>query len=144
MEQAANQFAKGLQLDTHPMVQGNDTMSDCLNGTFVTMNGDEVILQNDMGNRKVDNAFLPAGYEPVGIKEYGGIIYLALYNPITNKSQLGSFPSPERIINSPYKYEDISLNIKTQELSDTDYFDSEFVVKNQGKIYFLKNNHFYI
>ena len=61
-------------------------MSDCLNGTFVTMNGDEVILQNDMGNRKVDNAFLPAGYEPVGIKEYGGIIYLALYNPITNKS----------------------------------------------------------
>lgn len=98
MEQAANQFAKGLQLDTHPMVQGNDTMSDCLNGTFVTMNGDEVILQNDMGNRKVDNAFLPAGYEPVGIKEYGGIIYLALYNPITNKSQLGSFPSPERII----------------------------------------------
>ena len=100
MEQAANQFAKGLQLDTHPMVQGNDTMSDCLNGTFVTMNGDEVILQNDMGNRKVDNAFLPAGYEPVGIKEYGGIIYLALYNPITNKSQLGSFPSPERIIES--------------------------------------------
>ena len=140
MEQAANQFAKGLQLDTHPMVQGNDTMSDCLNGTFVTMNGDEVILQNDMGNRKVDNAFLPAGYEPVGIKEYGGIIYLALYNPITNKSQLGSFPSPERIINSPYKYEDISLNIKTQELSDTDYFDSEFDVKNSGKIYFLKNN----
>lgn len=140
MEQAANQFAKGLQLDTHPMVQGNDTMSDCLNGTFVTMNGDEVILQNDMGNRKVDNAFLPAGYEPVGIKEYGGIIYLALYNPITNKSQLGSFPSPERIINSPYKYEDISLNIKTQELSDTDYFDSELVVKNSGKIYFLKNN----
>ena len=140
MEQAANQFAKGLQLDTHPMVQGNDTMSDCLNGTFVTMNGDEVILQNDMGNRKVDNAFLPAGYEPVGIKEYGGIIYLALYNPITNKSQLGSFPSPERIINSPYKYEDISLNIKTQELSDTDYFDSELVVENSGKIYFLKNN----
>jgi len=50
-----------------------------------------------MGNRRVDHAFLPAGYEPVGIKEYGGVIYVASYNPITNRSQIGSFPSPERI-----------------------------------------------
>jgi len=41
-------------MDTHPMVQGNDTLTDCLNGTLITMNGDEVILQNDMGNRRVD------------------------------------------------------------------------------------------
>lgn len=98
MEQATNQFNKGLQMDTHPMVQGNDSLTDCLNGTLITMNGNEVILQNDMGNRRVDNAFLPAGYEPVGMKEYGGIIYVAAYNPITNKSQIGSFPSPERKI----------------------------------------------
>lgn len=100
MEQAVNQFNKGLQSDTHPMVQGNDTLSDALNATFVTMNGNEVVLQNDMGNRRVDNAYLPSGYEPVGMKEYGGIIYVAAYNPITNKSQLGSFPSPERKISS--------------------------------------------
>ena len=99
MEQTVNQFTKGLQTDTHPMVQGNDTLSDALNATFVTMNGNEVVLQNDMGNRRIDNAFLPVGYEPVGIKEYGGIIYVAAYNPITNKSQIGSFPSPERKIN---------------------------------------------
>ena len=96
MEQATNQFTKGLQMDTHPMVQGNDTLTDCLNGTLITMNGDEVILQNDMGNRRVDQAFLPAGYEPIGMKEYGGIIYVVAYNPITNKSQIGSFPSPQR------------------------------------------------
>jgi hypothetical protein len=87
-------------MDTNPMVQGNETLSNALNATFVTMNGNEVILQNDMGNRRVDNAYLPSGYEPVGIKEHGGIIYLALYNPITNKSQIGSFPSPERKISS--------------------------------------------
>ena len=87
-------------MDTNPMVQGNDTLTDCLNGTIITMNGNEPILQNDMGNRRVDRAFLPAGYEPVGIKEYGGIIYIAAYNPITNKSQIGSFPSPEKRINS--------------------------------------------
>lgn len=98
MEQTVNTFGKGLQMDTNPMVQGNETLSNALNATFVTMNGNEVILQNDMGNRRVDNAYLPSGYEPVGIKEYGGVIYLALYNPITNKSQIGSFPSPERDI----------------------------------------------
>lgn len=108
MEQATNQFNKGLQMDTHPMVQGNDSLTDCLNGTLITMNGNEVVLQNDMGNRRVDNAFLPAGYEPVGIKEYGGIIYVAAYNPITNRSQIGSFPSPERKI-SP---DDIKSGLK--------------------------------
>lgn len=100
MEQATNQFTKGLQLDTHPMVQSNDTLTDCLNGTMITMNGNEVILQNDMGNRRVDKAYLPPGYEPVGMKEYGGIIYVASYNPITNKSQIGSFPSPQKKISS--------------------------------------------
>lgn len=98
MEQTVNTFNKGLQMDTHPMVQGNDTLSDALNATFITQNGNEVILQNDMGNRKIDNAYLPTGYQPVGMKEYGGIIYVAAYNPITNKSQIGSFPSPERRI----------------------------------------------
>lgn len=100
MEQATNQFTKGMQLDTHPMVQSNDTLTDCLNGTLITMNGNEVILQNDMGNRRVDKAFLPPGYEPVGMKEYGGIIYVAAYNPITNKSQIGSFPSPQKKLSS--------------------------------------------
>lgn len=100
MEQAVNQFNKGLQKDTNPMVQSNDTLTDALNATFITMNGNEVILQNDMGNRRVDNAYLPPGYTPVGMKEYGGIIYVAAYNPITNRSQIGSFPSPERKISS--------------------------------------------
>lgn len=100
MEQAVNQFNKGLQMDTHPMVQGNDTLSDALNATFVTMNGNEVVLQNDMGNRKIDKAFLPAGYEPVGMKEYGGVIYVAAYNPLTSRGQVGSFPSPQRKINT--------------------------------------------
>lgn len=98
MEQAVNSFIKGLQSDTHPMAQGNETMSDALNATIITSNGNEVILQNDMGNRRVNNAFLPSGYEPVGVKEYGGIIYVAAYNPITNKSQIGSFPSPQKKI----------------------------------------------
>ena len=37
MEQAINSFSGGLQSDAHPMVQGNDVLSDALNATFVTM-----------------------------------------------------------------------------------------------------------
>ena len=120
MEQAVNTFQHGLQMDTHPMNHGNDSLTDALNATLATMNGNEAILQNDMGNAKVDNAYLPAGYVPVGIKEHGGIIYVASYNPITNRSQLGSFPSPER------KYNNKDLNIN-QEIKLKDLEASESV-----------------
>lgn len=110
MEQAVNTFNKGLQIDTHPMVQGNDTLTDCLNGTLITMSGNEVILQNDMGNRRIDNAFLPAGYEPVGMKEYGGIIYVAAYNPLTGRGQIGSFPSPQRKIYSTNEENELNFS----------------------------------
>ena len=137
MEQAVNQFNKGLQSDTHPMVQGNDTLSDALNATFVTMNGNEVVLQNDMGNRRVDNAFLPSGYEPVGIKEYGGIIYVAAYNPITNKSQIGSFPSPERKLSKDDFPDDLKGTL------DLDYFiDNKSSGENQ--IQYLNQDTFLI
>jgi hypothetical protein len=39
-----------------------------------------------MGNGKVETAKLPDGYVPVGMKEHGGIIYVASYNPETNRS----------------------------------------------------------
>lgn len=135
MEQAINQFNKCLQMDTHPMIQGNDTLSDALNATFVTMNGNEVILQNDMGNRKIDNAYLPEGYEPVGIKEYGGIIYIAAYNPLTNHSQIGSFPSPERRIS---KNDDPNLG-GTLELNYGDVeYNCTFKFKKNPELYDIK------
>ena len=125
MEQAVNSFSEGIQLDTHPMVQGNNSLTDCLNGTLITMNGNEAVLQNDMGNRRVDNAFLPAGYEPVGMKEYGGIIYVAAYNPVTNRSQIGSFPSPERKIDINNN-QGISINFRTDLASnDNIYSDNQ-------------------
>lgn len=90
-----NSFTGGLNTDLHPMVQPADTLSDCLNGTLITYNGNENMLQNDMGNYALKNAKLPKGYIPVGMKEYGGIVYIASYNPFTKKAQLGSYPSPQ-------------------------------------------------
>lgn len=116
MEQTQNTFTSGLQMDTHPMQQGQDSLTDALNATFVTMNGNEIVLQNDMGNARVQNAYLPKGYVPVGMKEYGGVIYVASYNPLTDRGQIGSFPSPQRRffdVNSGYgdfKPETLFLN----------------------------------
>jgi len=31
-------------MDTNPMVQGNDSLVKVLNGTLVTMNGNEIVL----------------------------------------------------------------------------------------------------
>ena len=45
-----NQFNGGMIKDLHPLVTPNTVMTDCLNGTLITYNGDEFILQNDMGN----------------------------------------------------------------------------------------------
>ena len=90
-----NSFTGGLNTDLHPMLQPNDTLTDCLNGTLITYNGNENMLQNDMGNYKLRNAKLPAGYIPMGMKEYQGILYMILMDPITRRVQIGSYPSPK-------------------------------------------------
>jgi hypothetical protein len=61
-------------------------MTAALNATLVTFNGNEMSLQNDMGNGRVETAFLPEGYVPVGSCEFGDIIYIVSYNPLINKS----------------------------------------------------------
>lgn len=94
--QAQNTFNEGMVLDNHPLMTPNTVLTDALNATLVTMNGNEMVLQNDMGNARIENAKLPPGYIPIGMKEYGGIIYIACYNPLTNKGQIGCFPSPQR------------------------------------------------
>ena len=94
--QAQNTFNEGMVLDNHPLMTPNTVLTDALNATLVTMNGNEMVLQNDMGNARVENAKLPPGYIPIGMKEYGGIIYIACYNPLKNKGQIGCFPSPQR------------------------------------------------
>lgn len=96
MKKVSNTFNKGLIMDVSPLSTTGDSLSDCLNGTFCTMNGDELVLQNDMGNGRVQTAYLPKGYIPIGTTQLGGIIYIASYNPFTNKCQIGSFPSPQR------------------------------------------------
>lgn len=94
-QKTSSTFQKGLERDYNPLISEQNSLYDCLNGTFVTNDGDELILQNDMGNARVQKIKLDNGYVPVGMCDYGGVTYIASYNPITNKSQVGSFPSPQ-------------------------------------------------
>ena len=100
LQSEINQWQKGLSLDGAETITDNQTLTSALNATIITMNGNEPMLQNDMGNAKVESAYLPAGYIPVGMQEFGGIVYITSYNPLTKQSQIGSFPSPERNISS--------------------------------------------
>ena len=106
---AKNTFAEGLVMDFAPDNTQATTLTSALNATLLTFNGNEMSLQNDMGNGRVETAYLPEGYIPVGTCEFGDIIYIVSYNPITNKSQIGCFPSPERNISSE---EVSSLNVR--------------------------------
>lgn len=116
-QETTNFFNQGLLMDVNPITTPNNVLTNCLNGTYVTFNGNDVILQNDMGNGKVERAKLPAGYIPLGIKEYGGIIYVVSYNPFTQHGQVGSFPSPE------VDFYGTELNGGEITISDEDFFE---------------------
>ena len=92
--ETSNQFKDGLMMDVHPLQTPNTVLTDCLNGTFITYNGNEHVLQNDMGNFKLSKCKLKENYIPVGTASYGDILYIASYNPIDKKFELGSYPSP--------------------------------------------------
>ena len=98
---ATNEFKDGLNLDLHPIVTPNTVLTDSLNGTFITYNGNEFCLQNDRGNQKiissvneqnVEYVHLPEGYTPIGIKEHNGVLYIVSVND--NKTEIGTFPAP--------------------------------------------------
>lgn len=97
---AKNSFQKGILMDFSPENTSADSLTSALNATFVTFNGNEGSLQNDMGNGRVETAYLPEGYVPVGSCEFGDIIYVVSYNPLIDKAQIGCFPSPERNLSS--------------------------------------------
>ncbi len=129
-KETINTFKEGLIQDLNPLTTPNTVLTDCLNGTLVTYNGNELVLQNDMGNSKVDTAFLPSGYIPVGIKEHGGIIYVASHNPITKKSQIGSFPSPQQLFNGQ------DLNVKNIKI------DFNTFIEEKGNIPYIKAEYY--
>ena len=100
-KETVNLFNEGLNKDLNPLVTPNNILTDNLNGTFLTFNGDELVLQTDAGNTKIkvtgseEYVKLSEGFQPLGVKEYGGVLYIVSGNKETNKVEIGSYPAPE-------------------------------------------------
>jgi hypothetical protein len=80
---------------------------------MITYNGNEMMLQNDMGNTLIQDSAtgnimgLNPGFIPVGMKEHGGIMYIASVDK-DGYGEIGTIPSP--IIRDLYK-DKVSLSI---------------------------------
>ena len=135
IKKATNKFLKGLVMDFSPENTRNEVLTHALNATLLTFNGNEMSLQNDMGNARVETAYLPEGYIPVGTCEYGGIIYIVSYNPLEDKSQIGCFPSPERNIS----IDEMGLQLETT-LNNLDFQLEDGNIKNSTKYVLLRND----
>lgn len=129
---AKNTFGDGLLMDFAPDNTQATCLTHALNATLLTMNGNELSLQNDMGNGRVETAYLPEGYIPVGTCEFGDIIYIVSYNPITNKSQIGCFPSPERNISSK-ELSGIKTEFNLEEFTKSTEFGFRETISNSIK-----------
>ena len=133
-KETVNLFGKGLNYDLNPLTTPNDVLTDCVNGTFITFNGDELILQNDAGNTKIlvsesesDPQYvqLPDGFYPIGMKEYGGILYIVSTDE--NNIEFGSYPSPE-----VYKWDSVYSNgtLSVPSSSDLTNFYRAFILND--------------
>ena len=130
-KEVINKFDKGLMMDANPLSTSPEVLTSALNVTLITFNGSEFMLQSDMGNGRVETAYLPSGYVPVGMVEFGGIIYVVSYNPFDNRGQIGSFPSPERNISS----EETDNAVIT--LTEGDF---QFDATNGAKVLYVQKN----
>ena len=131
-QESTNTFSDGLIKDLNPLTTPNTVLTDALNATLLTFNGNELVLQNDMGNTKITGAKLPEGYVPLGIKEFGGILYIVSSNG--ENIEIGSFPSPEMVNTSLSKIDPKTLNIFN---SNDNEINKKYGLKKNDYILFL-------
>ena len=131
-KESSNQFTEGMVCDLNPINTPNTVLTDALNATVITYDGNEYSLQNDMGNYQLRNCRLKPNYIPVGLKEYGDILYVVSYNPLDKHVEIGSYPSPRNVEASS---EDGGLGLDVQSIigSFTGTIDYSELVK-RGKL----------
>lgn len=111
MKNTTNVFLKGMTSDMHPLTTSQQEYTDALNATLITFNGNEQMMQNDMGNTKIQDSKtgnimgLREGFVPVGLKEHGGIMYIASVNK-DGVGEIGTIPSPVIRYNKQKDYRD--------------------------------------
>lgn len=128
-QNTTNTFADGLNYDLHPIVTPNSVLTDNLNGTFITYNGNEFCLQNDRGNNL--KATLSEGFVPIGIKEHNGILYIVSHNESTGETELGTYPGIDWPTSQDEKIEIWKVLDKTKYTPITNFLNTyKFRYKN--------------
>lgn len=124
-KETVNTFSDGLVKDVSALSTPKNVLTDCINGTFLTYDGNELVLQNDKGNYKLQGSELSKDFMPVGIASYGDILYVVSYNPITQESEIGSFPSPNVSVSDNFSNELEIQSIISQAFAEH-YGDPDF------------------
>ncbi len=123
-KEVSSTFTDGLVSDLNPINTPNTVLTDCLNGTIITYDGNEYMLQNDKGNFPLSNCKLHENYIPVGIKEYGDILYIVSYNPLDKYVEIGSYPSPKNV-NDSNSTPGLELHVKSIQDQIKDLFPTD-------------------
>ena len=92
--ESVNTFSGGLTYDINPITTPNNVLTDGVNATFLTFNGDEMALQNDAGNTTIISSYGEANketYNPENIYYkyalvvYGDKLYYCKENGVTGE-----------------------------------------------------------
>jgi hypothetical protein len=119
-QELSNQFTEGLVCDLNPIITPNTVLTDNLNGTIITYDGNEYSLQNDKGNYALQHCKLRPNYIPVGVKEYSDILYIVSYNPLDDHVEIGSYPSPLTIEASNIDDEHHEIDSLIQQIGESE------------------------
>ena len=139
-KETSNQFTEGLVCDLNPINTPNTVLTDALNATVITYDGNEFSLQNDRGNYPLENCRLKPNYIPVGLKEYGDILYIVSYNPLNNHVEIGTYPSPMDIESSTDSNSEFELNSIIEQIQHGDSKKySELVEKSKLHVWTSDN-----
>lgn len=136
-KETVNTFTEGMISDLNPLNMPNNALTDCVNGTILTYDGNEYSLQTDMGNVKLSNCELEENYIPVGIKEYGDVLYIVSYNPFEDRVEIGSYPSTKTVITTGKDPDEKSYQTITQFIESSDessfYYEKDIEVSDAAK-----------
>ena len=137
-KESSNQFTEGLVCDLNPINTPNTVLTDALNATIITYDGNEYSLQNDRGNYPLENCKLKPNYIPVGLKEYGDILYIVSYNPLNEHVEIGTYPSPMEVVGNSDEQPELEIESIIGKITEpTDY--SDLVERCETKVWTSNN-----
>lgn len=105
-----NTFTEGMNLDLNPLSTPNNLLTDCINGTFLTYNGDEFILQNDAGNNTITIQY-PQATEFIDTYAYnnGDIVYTVIENVKTYYKNISGIQEDTNNLDVATSWEELPL-----------------------------------